>query len=70
MRYVFRPLADRSERPGEFGGRERLTEELAARLAQGPVRYDVRVTVGSIRIDSASAAAQPEKPKPGRTHTA
>jgi catalase len=45
VRYVLRPLADRSERPGEFSGPERLKDELAARLAQGPVRYDVRVTV-------------------------
>jgi catalase len=47
VRYVFRPLADRSERAGEFSGRERLTAELAARLALGPVRYDVRVTVAA-----------------------
>jgi catalase len=45
VRYAFRPLADRSERPGEFAGPERLKAELAARLARGPVRYDVRVTV-------------------------
>jgi catalase len=47
VRYVFRPLADRSERPGEFGGPERLKDELAARLGRGPVRYDVRVTVAA-----------------------
>jgi catalase len=46
VRHVFQPMGDRDQRPeGEFDGRERLTDELAARLAAGPVRYDVRVTV-------------------------
>jgi catalase len=46
VRYTFRPLAEAGDRPdGEFGGFQRLTDELVARLAGGPVRYDVRVTV-------------------------
>jgi catalase len=46
VRYVFRPLATRADRLAEtFDGRDRLREEMAARLARGPVRYDVRVTV-------------------------
>ncbi len=51
VRYVFRPLADRAERPGDFGGRERLKDEMAARLERGPVRFDVRVTVAGPRDD-------------------
>jgi catalase len=48
VRYVLRPLAMPADRPpGTFSGRDRLQEELAARLARGPVRYDVRVTVAA-----------------------
>jgi catalase len=48
VRYVFTPLAEPDDRPtGEFAGFERLKDELAARLEQGPVRYDVRVTVAA-----------------------
>ena len=46
VRYVLEPLGGSDDRPsGEFDGPERLTDEIAARLAAGPVRYDVRVTV-------------------------
>jgi catalase len=46
VRYVLSPLGGADQRPaGEFAGPERLTTELEARLAAGPVRYDVRVTV-------------------------
>ena len=46
VRYVLSPIDGREHRPdGEFAGPERLTAELRARLADGPVRYDVRVTV-------------------------
>jgi catalase len=48
VRHVLRPLAGPGDRPaGEFTGPERLTDELAARLAARPVRYDVRVTVAA-----------------------
>ena len=48
VRYVLRPLAtpaDRGDRT--FEGRDRLVEEIEARLARGPVRYDLRVTVAA-----------------------
>ena len=46
VRFVLQPLGGRDQRPdSEFEGPERLTDELAARLDAGPVRYDVRVTV-------------------------
>lgn len=52
VRYTFVPLANPQDRPEEaFTGRDRLREELAARLARGPVRYDVRVTVAAPRDD-------------------
>lgn len=48
VRYTFVPLATPQDRPEEtFTGRDRLREELEARLARGPVRYDVRVTVAA-----------------------
>ena len=46
VRYRFVPQpADRLAE--EFTGRERLREEIEARLARGPVRFDVRVTVAA-----------------------
>jgi catalase len=52
VRYRFVPQAtpdDRVDR--EFTGRERLREEMEARLARGPVRFDVRVTVAAAGDD-------------------
>lgn len=44
VRFVLRP--QRSERPeGSFTGPDRLREELVARLAAGPVRFTLEVTV-------------------------
>ncbi len=44
VRYQLVPLAARSDRPeGVFGGPHRLSDEMAARLAAGPVGYDVLV---------------------------
>ena len=44
VRYQLVPLAARAERPDqELGGRRRLSDELAARLAEDPVGYDVLV---------------------------
>jgi catalase len=52
VRYVLSPIEGRAERPEEdFTGPERLTDEVRARLANGPVRYDVRVTVAGPRDD-------------------
>lgn len=45
VRYVFRPQP--SSFSGEFDGRDRLQDEIVARLAAGPVRYDVEVTVAA-----------------------
>ena len=46
VRYVLAPLATRDDRLAvKFEGRDRLVEEMAARLDRGPVRFDLRVTV-------------------------
>ena len=46
VRYRFVPLP--SDPPaGSFSGKDRLREEIAARLAAGPVRFDLRVTVAA-----------------------
>lgn len=50
VRYEFHPQP--AERLAEeFTGKDRLAEEIAARLARGPVRYDVRVSVAGPRDD-------------------
>jgi catalase len=46
VRYRLVPKATPRDRPsGTFTGRDRLRDEIRARLAQGPVRYDLVVTV-------------------------
>jgi len=46
VRYRFVPTATPRDRPvGTFRGRDRLREEIKARLAQGPVRFDMVVTL-------------------------
>jgi catalase len=46
VRYVFRPTATRSHRlDRDFGGRDRLADEVAARLERGPVTHEVWVQV-------------------------
>jgi catalase len=48
VRYVLTPLATRDDRlDATFEGRDRLAEEMAARLDRGPVRFDLRVTVAA-----------------------
>lgn len=48
VRYVFRPRATPEERLAEtFDGPDRLGEEMEARLARGPVTFDLRVTVAN-----------------------
>jgi catalase len=52
VRYTFLPLATPADRPeGTFEGKERLQVEMAARLADGPVRYELRVQVAGPRDD-------------------
>ena len=46
VRYTFAPLGRREDRPeATFAGPDRLQQEIAARLAAGPVRYEMRVQV-------------------------
>ena len=46
VRYTFRPQAAKADRLAEkFSGRDRLRDEIAARLAAGPVRYTLEVQV-------------------------
>ena len=46
VRYTLEPTATPANRPsGEFSGRDRLFEEIAARLDQAPVRFTLRVQV-------------------------
>ena len=48
VRFVLQPIDAKAERPdGTFDGRERLTDEIVARLAQQPARFDLRVTVAA-----------------------
>jgi catalase len=52
VRYRLAPQATQRDRPaGHFTGRDRLRDELAARLAVGPVRYDLVVTVAGAKDD-------------------
>ena len=46
VRYIFRPVATKADRlDATFEGRDRLREEMTARLARGPVTHDVWVLV-------------------------
>jgi catalase len=52
VRYVLSPVDARAERTDEdFTGHERLTDEVRARLANGPIRFDLRVTVAGAKDD-------------------
>ncbi len=52
VRYTFAPLATPEDRLEErFTGPDRLRDEMVARLARGPVSYDVRVQVAGPRHD-------------------
>ena len=52
VRYRFTPQGGRDERPGgEFKGRDRLREEILARLAAHPVRYTLDVQVAGPKDD-------------------
>ena len=52
VRYRFAPQGGRDERPaGEFTGRDRLREEIVARLAEHPVRYTLEVQKAGPRDD-------------------
>ena len=52
VRYRFTPQGGRDERPGgEFKGRDRLREEILARLAAHPVRFTLDVQVAGPKDD-------------------
>jgi catalase len=52
VRFVLQPIDGEGGRPvGTFDGRERLTDEIRARLAEHPVRYDLRITVAAAGDD-------------------
>jgi len=52
VRYTFRPLSKHSDRvPEQFHGKNRLREEIAARLAQAPVHYALSVQVAGRKDD-------------------
>ena len=52
VRYTFRPLATPADRlPQKFTGRNRLREEIAARLAAAPVHFAMSVQVAGKRDD-------------------
>lgn len=52
VRYRFTPLDGREQRPaGEFTGRDRLREEILARLADHPVRHTLEVQVAGAGDD-------------------
>jgi catalase len=53
VRYEFRPTATPDDRLAEeFTSRDRLAEEIAARLARGPVVHEVWVQLGEDRHDA------------------
>jgi catalase len=51
VRYRLAPRPGGRRPPGRFAGRERLREEILARLAAGPVAFDLMVTVAGPRDD-------------------
>jgi len=52
VRYTFRPLATEADRlPEKFHGKNRLREEIAARLARGPVHLAMSVQVAGRKDD-------------------
>ena len=62
MRYRFVPQATKADRLEEkFEGKDRLSEEIRARLARGPVRHDVM-------IDIAGPGDDPHDPTAVWTH--
>jgi catalase len=58
VRYIFRPIVTRADRlEEEFEGRDRLAEEMAARLDRGPVTHEVWVQVAGDGHDPHSAVS-------------
>lgn len=52
VRYRLQPLGAEAARPaGEYAGRERLREEIVARLASHPVAFELRVTLAATGDD-------------------
>ncbi len=58
VRYVFRPVATTADRlPEEHRGPDRLSEEMAARLARGPVTHELWVQMAGPGHDPHSATS-------------
>lgn len=58
VRYVFRPVATEVDRlAASFSGPDRLAEEMAARLARGPVTHEVWVQVAGADHDPHSTTS-------------
>ena len=59
VRYVFRPTATKADRlDGDFSGADRLGDEMAARLARGPVTHEVWVQIAGESHDPHRATSQ------------
>jgi catalase len=64
VRYVFRPLATDADRlPQEFSGPDRLRDEIVARLARGPVEFDLHVQVAGAADDPHSSVSVWKDPR-------
>jgi catalase len=58
VRYIFRPVATKADRLDKtFSGPDRLSEEMAARLASGPVLHEVWLQVAGEGHDPHSATS-------------
>jgi catalase len=59
VRYIFRPTATQADRLAErFDGPDRLAEEIAARLARGPVTFEVWLQVAGPGHDPHSSVSE------------
>jgi catalase len=64
VRYVFRPVATEADRlPQTLTGPDRLRDEIVARLARGPVEFDVHVQVAGDGDDPHSAVSVWREPR-------
>lgn len=58
VRYIFRPTVTKADRlPRTFDGPDRLPEEMAARLSQGPVTHEVWLQIAGDGHDPHSAVS-------------
>jgi catalase len=64
VRYVFEPVATEADRlPQTFSGPDRLRDEIVARLARGPVAFDLHVQVAGEGDDPHSAVSVWKDPR-------